>query len=77
MLRILRRFYNTRHGGEILISEGRILTQLRDVEVSVARYNTTMRHFVVPSAADSTKSRLYRALGLTIQRQMVPVEKDQ
>lgn len=76
MLRILRRLYNTRHGAEAPISEGRILAQLREVEVSVVRDNTTKRHFAIPSAASSTKVRLYKALGLTIQRQTVPVEKD-
>lgn len=76
MLRILRRLYNTRHGAEDPISEGRLLAQLREVEVSVVRDHTTGRHFAIPSAANSTKIRLYKALGLTIQRQTVPVEKD-
>lgn len=76
MLRILRRLYNTRCGGEAPISEGRISAQLREVEVSVLGDNTTIRHFVIPSAANSTKSRLYKVLGLTIQRQTVPLEKD-
>ena len=76
MLRILRRIYNTRHGAEAPISEGQILAQLREVEVSVVRDNTTKRHFAIPSAANSTKVRLYKELGLTIQRQTVPVEKD-
>ena len=76
MLRILRRLYNTRHGAEAPISEGQILAQLREVEVSVVRDNTTKRHFAIPSAANSTKVRLYKALGLTIQCQTVPVEKD-
>ena len=76
MLRILRRIYNTRHGAEAPISEGQILAQLREVEVSVVRDNTTKRHFAIPSAANSSKFRLYIALGLTIQRQTVPVERD-
>lgn len=76
MLRILRRLYNTWHGGEARISKGQILAQLREVEVSVVRDNATKRHFVIQSAANSTKIRLYKALGLTIQRQTVPVEKD-
>ncbi len=76
MLRILRRIYNTRHGAEAPISEGQILAQLREVEVSVVRDKTTQRHFAIPSAANSTKVRLYKAMGLTIQRQTVPLEKD-
>ena len=76
LLRILRRHYNTRHGGEASLSEGQILAELRDVEVSVVRDNTTQRHYVMPAAANSTKIRLYKAMGLTIQRQTVPVEKD-
>ncbi|MDE2827065.1 MAG: hypothetical protein OXL40_07110, partial [Bacteroidota bacterium] len=68
MLRILRRIYNTRHGAEAPISEGQILAQLREVEVSVVRDNTSKRYFAIPSAANSTSVRLYKALGLTIQR---------
>ncbi len=34
------------------------------------------RHFAIPSAANRTKVRLSRAMGLTIQRQTVPLEKD-
>ena len=71
--RILRRIYNTRHGAEAPISEGQILAQLREIEVSVVRDNTTTRHFAIPYAANGTKVRLYNALVLTIQRQTVPV----
>ena len=74
--RILRRLYNMRHGAEAPISEGQILAQLREVEVSVVRDNTTKLHFASPPAANSTRIWLYKALGLTIQRQTVPVEKD-
>lgn len=76
MLRVLRRLYDARHGTEAYINEGQMLAQLREVEVSVVRDNTTKRHFAIPSAANSTKVRLYKVLGLTIQRQTVPVEKD-
>ena len=76
MLRILRRLYNTRHGAETPLSEEQILAQLREVEVSLVRDQNTQRHFVIPSAANRTKIRLYKALGLTIQRQTVPVESD-
>lgn len=76
MLRILRRLYNTRHGREAPISEGRILAQLREVDVSVVRDNTTKRHFVIPPTINSIKSRLYKVLGLTIQHQTVSVEID-
>ena len=76
MLRILRRHYNIRHAGQASLSEGQILAELREVEVSVVRDNTTKRHYAIPAAASSTKIRLYKAMGLTIQRQTVPVEKD-
>lgn len=76
MLRILRRLYNTWHGGKAPISEGRILAQLREVDVLVVRDNTTKRHFVIPPTTNSIKIRLYKALGLTIQHQTVSVEKD-
>jgi len=76
MLCILRRLLNTRHEVEAPISEGGILAQLREVEASVVSDNTPMRYFVVPSAANSTKSQLYRALGPPIQRRTLPVEKN-
>ncbi len=77
MLRILRRIYNNRHGADTTpISEGQILSQLREVDVSVVRDKTTKRHFAIPTAANSTKVRLYKAMGLMIQRQIVPLEKD-
>ncbi len=44
---ILSRLYNTRHGMEASISEGQILVQLREVEVSMLRDNTTNRHFAI------------------------------
>ena len=58
------------------LSEEQILAQLREVEVSLVRDQNTKRHFVIPSAANRTKIRLYKALGLSIQRQTVPVESD-
>ena len=76
MLRILRRLYNTQFGAQMPLSEGKILAELREVEVSVVRDNTTRRHFAIPSAASPVKVRLYKALGLTIQRETVPVEVD-
>ena len=76
MLRILRRLYNTRHDAETPLSEEQILAQLREVEMSLVRDQNTQRHFVIPSAANRTKIRLYKALGMTIQRQTVPVESD-
>jgi len=63
MLRILRRHYNIRHGGQASLSEGQILAELREVEVSVVRDNTTKRHYAIPAAASSTKIRLYKAMG--------------
>ncbi len=69
-------FASTLQHAEAPISEGQILAQLREVEVSVVRDKTTKRHFAIPLAANSTKVRLYKAIGLTIQRQTVPVEKD-
>ena len=74
MLRILRWQYNTRHAGKESLSEQRILAELRQVEVSLVRDTTTNRHFAIPSAANSTRIRLYKAMGLTIQRQTVPVD---
>ena len=76
MLRILRRHYNIRYGGQASLSEGQILAELREVEVSVVRDNTTKRHYAIPAAASSTKIRLYKAMGLTIQRRTVSVEND-
>ncbi len=72
---MLRRLWNTRHGQRVPISEGQILAQLREVEVSVVRDKTLQRHFAIPSAVNSTKVRLYKAMGLTIQCQTVPLEK--
>ena len=45
--------------------------------MSVVRDSTTRRHFAIPSAASPAKVRLYKALGITIQRETVPVEADE
>ncbi|MDE2958335.1 MAG: hypothetical protein OXU68_15215 [Bacteroidota bacterium] len=67
----MRRHYNIRHAGQASLSEGQILAELREVEVSVVRDNTTKRHYAIPAAASSTKIRHYKAMGLT-----VPMAKD-
>ncbi|MDE2827570.1 MAG: hypothetical protein OXL40_09735 [Bacteroidota bacterium] len=85
MLNINHRLRHAAHHASVLqhpalrrspVSAGRVLAQLREVEASVVRNNTTTHHFVIPSAANSTKIQLYKALGLTIQCQTVPVKKD-
>ena len=76
MLRILRRLNNTWHGSEAPVNEGQVPAQLREVVVSVVSDSTTVRYFVILAAANGTKIRLYKVLGLTIQRQTVVVEQD-
>ncbi|MYH08221.1 MAG: hypothetical protein F4146_06795 [Rhodothermaceae bacterium] len=46
------------------------------MEVSFVEDKTTVRHFLIPSVANSTGIRLFKALGLTILRQTKPVEND-
>ena len=71
LLRLLRYLYNTRHGAEHPLSEGRVLAELRKVETSVLRDRKTNAYYALPSAANPTQIRLYKAVDQTLRRTTV------
>ncbi len=71
VLRILRYRYNTMHGGNEPLSEARILSELRQVETSVLVDRNTNNLYALPSAANGTQIRLYKAVGQSLQRTTV------
>ena len=75
LLRILRHRYNIMHGASEPLSEARILSELSGVEVSVIRDRATTAQYLLPSAASTTKARLYNAVGQKLQRKTVMLTK--
>ena len=75
LLRMLRYLYNTRHGAAPPLSETRILAELRNVETSVLRDRKTNAYYALPSAANNTQIRLYKAVDQTLRRTTVLLKK--
>ena len=73
-LRILR-YHNSMHGGKEPLSEARILSELSAVEVSVLQDQGTGKRYLVPAATGRQQINLYKAVGLTLQRNTVPLKE--
>lgn len=71
LLRILRHRYNARFGWKQRLSEGQILAELGAVETSMICDRGNQAHYLLPSKVNDATTRLYQAVGLTIQRQTV------
>ncbi len=68
LLRILRYWHNTMHGGKEPLSEARILSELRQVEMSGPLDRHSNNLYALPSAANRTQIRLYKAGCQRLQR---------
>ena len=54
------------------ISKGRMLREIRDVEVSIIEDTGNKNEFLLPSSVNDTQTRIYHALGLKLQTRTVP-----
>ncbi len=75
LLRMRRYRYHTRPGAEAPLSEARILAELRNVEVLVLRDRNTNTYYALPSAANPTQIRLYKAVDQTQRRPTVRLKE--
>ena len=71
LLRILRHRYHTLFGAKQRLSEGQILAELSQVQVSLIRDRGTDAEYLLPSKAREEAIRLYHAVGQKIPRQTV------
>ncbi|MXZ17116.1 MAG: IS1634 family transposase [Rhodothermaceae bacterium] len=71
LLRILCHRYNTLFGAKQRLSEGQILAELSQVQVSLIRDRGTDAEYLLPSKAREEAIRLYHAVGQKIPRQTV------
>ena len=76
LLCILCYQHNSMHGGEEPLSEVRILSEFLAVDVSVLRDQGTGKRYLVSAATGRQQINLYKAVGLILQRNRVPLEEE-